>query len=401
MGGRVKLRRELKEVQDQLEEMSREDQAKGGRVRRATGAFFRWDGWSTVGTLVTAGAAIGALLFTGLTLRTTQEQFQDQYRLSEQGQFTDRFGRAIDQLGSASLEIRLGGIYSLERLGHDSDVDRNTVVEILVAFVRTHVAEIGGKFTQTRAGTAEVYAYATCQAQGKLKPDVQAAMTVIGRQQSAPTNRPVDLARLCLDGVDLPRANLSGISLSYSQLRNANLNGANLVGAQLDDANLYGAKLDAADLSRANMSHVKAVRASFQRARLVEAVVDGGGLSGADFYEADLTRIKGSVVDFSHASFGSPGRKGSTKLIGAVLQSANLEEAYLERADLTDAKLGGSDGNGGPFDYPGVYAVGASFRDANLTRTDLSLGNLTRANFKGANLNQTDFAGATLKDVIR
>jgi hypothetical protein len=54
-------------------------------------------------------AVAGAVLLAGLyfTGRT--------YLLNREGQVTERFTRAIDQLGSKSLDVRLGGIYALER----------------------------------------------------------------------------------------------------------------------------------------------------------------------------------------------------------------------------------------------------------------------------------------------
>ena len=36
--------------------------------------------------------------------------------LTEQGQVTDRYTKAIDQLSSKELEVRIGGIYALERI---------------------------------------------------------------------------------------------------------------------------------------------------------------------------------------------------------------------------------------------------------------------------------------------
>jgi hypothetical protein len=60
------------------------------------------------------------------------------YRLSQQGQITDRYTKAIEQLGSDKLDVRLGGIYALERLAIDSARDHPTVVEVLSAFVREH-----------------------------------------------------------------------------------------------------------------------------------------------------------------------------------------------------------------------------------------------------------------------
>jgi len=36
--------------------------------------------------------------------------------LTEQGQITDRYTKAVEQLGSDKLDVRIGGIYALERI---------------------------------------------------------------------------------------------------------------------------------------------------------------------------------------------------------------------------------------------------------------------------------------------
>ena len=42
------------------------------------------------------------------------------YRLTQEGQITDRYTKAIEQLGSDKPDVRLGGIYALERIAKDS-----------------------------------------------------------------------------------------------------------------------------------------------------------------------------------------------------------------------------------------------------------------------------------------
>jgi hypothetical protein len=60
-------------------------------------------------------------------------------QVNREGQITERYTRAIDQLGSnKDLEIRLGGIYALERIARDSARDHWTVMEVLTAYVRQH-----------------------------------------------------------------------------------------------------------------------------------------------------------------------------------------------------------------------------------------------------------------------
>jgi hypothetical protein len=163
------------------------------------------------GRLLTLGAglfAAGALWFTGRS-----------FTLSREGQVTDRYTKAIEQLGSDKLDVRIGGIYALERVTRDSAKDHPTVMEVLAAFIREpqppHVAD-----SPPRASAGP-----------RLRADVQAAVTVIGRRVSRN---------------DRYRIDLSGADLSYASLRDANLSGVNLTGANLTGAVLSGADLTAA-----------------------------------------------------------------------------------------------------------------------------------------------------------
>jgi len=60
------------------------------------------------------------------------------FALNRQGQITERFTRAVDQLGNEKVDVRLGGIYALERLSRESRDDYGPIVEILTAYVREH-----------------------------------------------------------------------------------------------------------------------------------------------------------------------------------------------------------------------------------------------------------------------
>jgi hypothetical protein len=93
---------------------------------------------------LTGAAGFIGLAFTWRNLRQTRESTQRTLELTEQGQITERFTRAIDQLGATDddrnprLEIRLGGIYALERIARDSpERDYSTVMEVLTAGLRS------------------------------------------------------------------------------------------------------------------------------------------------------------------------------------------------------------------------------------------------------------------------
>ena len=67
----------------------------------------------------------------------TAEAAQQTVAVAQEGQITERFTRAIEQLGSDKIAIRLGGIYALERVAQDSpDKDHRQVMQVLAAYVR-------------------------------------------------------------------------------------------------------------------------------------------------------------------------------------------------------------------------------------------------------------------------
>ncbi|MFF3943033.1 hypothetical protein [Streptomyces phaeofaciens] len=71
-------------------------------------------------------AALVALLFTWMSVEQTNKDLQ----IAEQGQITTWYNSAITNLGSASLDVRLGGIYALQRIMQDSSRDQRTVVSV-------------------------------------------------------------------------------------------------------------------------------------------------------------------------------------------------------------------------------------------------------------------------------
>jgi Pentapeptide repeats (9 copies) len=92
--------------------------------------------------LVLTGAGIGANV-TLRQVRATRDQIREtatasrnQLKLSEQGQVTDRYTRAVEQLGHEKAPVRLGALYSLEHLAQDNPEYRQTVVDVVCAYLR-------------------------------------------------------------------------------------------------------------------------------------------------------------------------------------------------------------------------------------------------------------------------
>ena len=185
----------------------------GELFQRENEARQTWAG--IIGGLV----VLGTLYFTWRRVGATERQVE----VAREGQITERFTRAIEQLGSEKLEVRLGGIYALERIARDSEKDHWPIMEVLTAYVRENAARPDEPSEQGRPVTA----------------DIQAIVTVIGRRRT-------EFERGLEARLDLRRANLR-----RSDLRGGRFERVILADACLDSANLRGAMLASADLSEA------------------------------------------------------------------------------------------------------------------------------------------------------
>jgi hypothetical protein len=192
--------------------------------------------------LLTGLIGVGALLTFWVNSRVYRITART-LELTEQGHITERYTKAIEQLGHKAelLAIRLGGIYALERIAKDSDRDHPTVVEVLSAFVREESKNQGTR--RTGQGIAQEAAKTDTPAPenegaGRPATDIQAAVTVLGRLPHRPEIPRADLSEAQLSGAQLNGANLSGAQLNEVNLSGAWLNGANLSGAHLDGADL-------------------------------------------------------------------------------------------------------------------------------------------------------------------
>ncbi|BCJ56513.1 hypothetical protein Asp14428_79880 [Actinoplanes sp. NBRC 14428] len=257
-----------------------------------------------------AGAfALGGLAFTARS-----------FFLTRRGQIADRYAKAMSQLASERLVERVGGIYALEHLMHESDRNHTTVMEVLAAFVRDRTstppgAPGGGPPSATgrppgaeppEPTGAEPPEPTGAEAQGLpggagggLPTDVRTALTVLGRRPRRPERHP-----LTLPGVVLPGAGLAGAFLATAELPGADLRDAELSEADLTDTNLMRADLRGALL---------------RGATLAGALLTAADLSGADLSGADL---RGAVLT-------------STALTGTILDDARLEGAVLTPPDAT------------------------------------------------------------------
>jgi hypothetical protein len=284
--------------------------------------------------LIMAGlAGIVGIWFTWRNLSNAQEQLTSthaQLQLAQEGQITDRFTKAIDHIGDTAdgkkrLEVRIGGIYALQRIAHDSVQYYGPCLETLTSYIREnapHSPKVASPLPSAERTESEANEWDEWADQNfplSLMPyvstDIQAILDVLRRRDESlvPSSYRVslDLRRTDLRGTDLVGANLKGADLSGANLQDAWLLGANLEGADFSGANLQRAWLSQARLTKAALfdAHLEGAclwggsigNPTFQMARALLGREETGSL---EFPAADLREAQGLVQEQLELTLG-------------------------------------------------------------------------------------------------
>ncbi|MFF3200685.1 pentapeptide repeat-containing protein [Streptomyces sp. NPDC002962] len=243
---------------------------------------------------------------------------QDGLRATQEGYVTDRFSTAVDQLGSDKLATRIGGLHALWRIAEHSARDREAVISIQAAYLRTHLPwpPAGPGAPTTDVPINDVVPLEVRAA------DAQVALTGLGvlllqpREQSWVNLSVTDLRRADCDGLWLHEVNLDRSCMEAAGLYHANLTQASLVAVNLRHA----------DLKTAILRRARCVLADLRGARLVQT-----DLRDADFTEADLREANMRKADAGGAVF----RRADLRL--ADLRGSDLSTADLHQVRLTGA----------------------------------------------------------------
>jgi hypothetical protein len=228
-----------------------------------------------------------------------------------QRRITESFSKAVEQLGEDKIEVRLGGVYSLERISRESLDDYLTVMENLTAFVRERSRR--NEIARTSSSDAEQRvsrrAYFLWQQAGRPagrdqefwsdavkqeelgeppSADIAAVLTVIRRRSKKGRKR----ERIQAWHLDFSGAVLRQSDFSEAHLEDAYFFGADLKGANFHEAHLENARFAHADLKRANLYGAHLKQANFYHACLERAY-----FLGAHLERAHLNDAKGSTEE--------------------------------------------------------------------------------------------------------
>lgn len=312
--------------------------------------------------LVTAsGAILGGAVATGLVVwRTWLNQRQtktaeEQRHLAEQSHYTTLFTKAVEQLGSMieeksknistdaegkqigqeairmvpNLPVRLGAIYSLERIAHDSFRDHWPIIETLCAYVRQ----------ESKAPELP-----------EPRVDVQAAIYAIGKRREdwkrrEPQDQALDLRKSSLRGVDMTgldfdRSLFHEANLSNSQLVDANLNGSHFFETDLSNSNLMRCKLNNSVFRNSNFSKTGLDLCEFKNSFLYFCAFDGSTFYEADLLESDVEGSSFGGCDLSAAKNMTQNQINSMSysMPSRIPEGMNMKEEWLRHAKFLEGQ---------------------------------------------------------------
>jgi uncharacterized protein YjbI with pentapeptide repeats len=237
-------------------------------------------------TILQALQAIGgAFFFVTAYVALKQLRVAEASRqLTEDKNLTDRFVKAAEMLADRErMEVRLGGIYTLERIARDSPNDHWTVMQLLIGFV------------EDRAKEPDAFDF--------LAKDITAALTAIGKRnvENDPkfvtrtgaqhlTKLELRASYLCfatLSWLNFDRAKLELVNLSSSQLVMVSLKYASIGDCAISQTWFFSGELTGAFFEKCNLSGSKFVETVVKDCRF-----SGCDLTGAVFMFADLSETQ-------------------------------------------------------------------------------------------------------------
>ena len=101
------------------------------------------DAIRTASAITVAAGGAAALLLAARRQRSTEQTLEHQRDVAQaterdaaEQRITELYTRAVDQLGAEKAPVRLGGLHALERLAQTNPPQRQTIVDVICAYLR-------------------------------------------------------------------------------------------------------------------------------------------------------------------------------------------------------------------------------------------------------------------------
>jgi len=236
---------------------------------------------------------------------------------TETGLITDRYRSAVEQLGSADAAVRLGGLYSLQRIAKDSDADASTVYEVIAAFVRHRsTAAASTSFASDVDYKAAIDLVTNAPPMPPARYDLSGGV-LMGQRFSA--GRRLDWlffrSSSWEDIAFFETAVLAGVKLEKSSWSDVQLLGATVRDVQFDDCQIEKLYVE-------------------EFAHLYEVTFDGGSINKARIgaplfrvrFNCELIAVNFTTSLLAHVAFNEALAPGSVNLDDTTMVGVRLPE---------------------------------------------------------------------------
>jgi hypothetical protein len=244
----------------------------------------RLDAVRTAGAIVIGFSGAVALLLAARRQRTGELMLEHQQQVAaaaehdaNERRVTELYAKAADQLGSEKAPVRLAGLYALERLGELNPTQRETIVNVVCAYLRMPFTHPG----QRPAADADDLDHAQHHERTQELQVRLTAQRILRRHREPAAPQRWWTVPIDLDGANLDHAYLPGIGLADATLYRSNLTNADLTNADFTHADLTAASLTGADLTGAKLGTATLDDADLTGTILTRAAMDGVLLTGA------------------------------------------------------------------------------------------------------------------------
>lgn len=198
-----------------------------------------------------------------------------------------------------NLEVRIGAIYSLERIAQDSLRDHIQIMEVLCAYVRqnTPAGDI--------APSEDIFSLPT------PRSDIQTAITVIGRRSNAGIKKEwdnkfrLDLSNTNLSHIDFKKGNFSAALFNDCRIVSGNFSSCNLTGVRFIGTLLNYSNFNRTELRGTNFNHAIINRPISERGQAIYSILHGN-IYGVSLAGANIQAINylGGPKEVNH-TFGT------------------------------------------------------------------------------------------------
>lgn len=232
-------------------------------------------------------------------------------------QINDRFTRAVEQLGSDNLTIRIGGVHALGKIAEDSPRDAQTIIDILCSFVRAQTNHIDYK-EAIKNDEGEYH---------EPRMDIQDSINVIGRDVFAKLNKNLEYAYL-------PKVRMIELNLTATNFGEAYLHGAIFYNSVFDYCDFYQSDLSQLNCSKSNFLNPMFIGINMEYARFAgttfNSIIWGNSkLVGVTFQESELNEVHFQRVNFLEAVFNNSKIRESD-----FIEVENLTEKQFVSVDI-------------------------------------------------------------------